>query len=94
MFFHDGVKETGFDRMVDGSLVKAFDEFEKNGYARHEVVGYGITEDAKFYVKCSLDGEGGPCAALVYFCETDEGYSCEYLDDPGFVPEGRYYEVG
>lgn len=96
MFLHDDVKEMGFDRMVDGSLDKAFDGFEKDGYAQHGVVGYGITDDARFYVKCSLDGESGPCAALVYFCETDEGYSyeCEYLDDSEFVPKGRYYEVG
>ncbi|MBQ2672593.1 helix-turn-helix domain-containing protein [Candidatus Saccharibacteria bacterium] len=96
LFLYDDVKEMGFDRMVDGSLDKAFSEFEKDGYVKHEVVGYGVTDDARFYVKCSLDGEDGPCAALIYFCEMDEGhsYECEYLDDSEFVPKGRYYEVG
>lgn len=90
------VKNIGFNKIIDGSLNSAFNAFEQAGYTEHKVIGYGITKDDIFFIKCSLDGTNGPCAALVYFCETSEGdfYKCEYLEKSEFVPEGRYYEVG
>ena len=70
-------------------------DFEQNGYTTHEIVGFGITDENVFYIKCSLSGDfSEPCSALVYFCEDGNAYKCQYLEDPEFVPKGEYYKVG
>ena len=91
----DGVKVAGFDKMINGIFDEAMNAFERDGYATHEIVGYGITEDDVFYIKCNLNGIASePCSALVYFCEDGDTYECQYLDDPEFIPKGKYYKVG
>ena len=86
-----------FDKILDGSLDDAMSTFTRDGYADHQIIGYGITEGETFYVKCSLNNDrGNPCSAIIYFCANDGDYpyECQYLDDPNFVPKGEYYELG
>lgn len=92
----DSSKIAVFDKMIDGSLD---DTIATDGYIKKRIVGYGITEpDKTFYIKCDLynNESNVPCSAIIYFCEYDDGYSykCQYLDDPGYIPEGKYYEIG
>ena len=59
-----------------------------------KIIGYGVREsDQDFFVKCSLEGEEGPCTAIVYFCKNGNGfsYNCEYVDETEYWPMGEHY---
>ena len=93
----DNSKLAVFDQILDGSLENTMDTFAKDGYSDPQIIGYGITENETFYIKCNLNNDqDSPCSAIIYFCENDGNYSykCQYLDDPDFIPKGEYYELG
>lgn len=95
----DNSKIAVFDEILSGSFNDALDSLAFDNYTNNEIVGYGVTEgDGTFFVKCNLyrNSSDEPCSAIIYFCDSDEGYSykCQFLDDPEYVPNGEYYKVG
>lgn len=94
------------DVKIGNSGTIVFDELVKDkidnivgidGYEVEKMVGYGVTKEKRFYVKCDLsDKSGDPCSAIVYFCKDAEAlvYECQYLEDADYIPEGEYYKLG
>lgn len=91
----DDLKTVAFDEIVDGAIDNAV---VADGYMEKKIVGYGVAEEnGTFYVKCNLYNDiGNSCSAIIYFCKNENGFYCEcqYLNDPEYVPDGEYYEVG
>lgn len=88
-----------FEKILDGSLNDVMSHFVSDGYTENKIVGYGVTKNNKtFYIKCNLYNgiSNQSCAAIIYFCRDKNNYSydCQYLDDPDYIPNGEYYEIG
>ena len=87
-----------FNKLLDSSLETIANNPALNSFTNKKIVGFGYAEpDGTFYIKCALssDGSNTPCSAIIYFCEENNGYSykCQLLDDPNYLPKGKYYEL-
>lgn len=94
-----------FDKIADGFLDNALGDNTGNP-ADKKIVGYGISDENKlFYIKCNFYNNPSERAseepeiassAIIYFHKDhdDYTYSCQYLDDLDYRPDGEYHEIG
>ena len=93
-----------FDKIADGFIDSALGNNTDNP-ANKKIVGYGISnENRLFYIKCNFYNNPSDyvseepeiaSSAIIYFHkdQDDYTYSCQYLDDLDYRPDGEYHEI-